>query len=296
MITVFNYRITALLNMSMKTENIFNSWASIARVESYQEFIDIDNIKLTNLVLDRNLLVIKGIGPNLTDDQFYDLGQKFGKVWTREDYKKSFITHGDDPTIDQDSPKPISYFQTDNNMFRSNFMAYHADMPHVKELSYPGRALYMVKNTTDGSGDTTWLNLELAWEQLTQEEKDRFAEYEVVFQDMYTPGIRMETLPFLKINPKTNKLSPRLNCYGHPGVPHMAWINSILKNSVTLTAQEIDLFMYNTYKLLESKSNTLYRHVWELGDIVVYDNWFNVHKRELVNGPRLLKRLSFNFV
>ena len=296
MITVFNYRITALLNMSMKTENIFNSWASIARVESYQEFIDIDNIKLTNLVLDRNLLVIKGIGPNLTDDQFYDLGQKFGKVWTREDYKKSFITHGDDPTIDQDSPKPISYFQTDNNMFRSNFMAYHADMPHVNELSYPGRALYMVKNTTDGSGDTTWLNLELAWEQLTQEEKDRFAEYEVVFQDMYTPGIRMETLPFLKINPKTNKLSPRLNCYGHPGVPHMAWINSILKNSVTLTAQEIDLFMYNTYKLLESKSNTLYRHVWELGDIVVYDNWFNVHKRELVNGPRLLKRLSFNFV
>ena len=296
MITVFNYRITALLNMSMKTENIFNSWASIARVESYQEFIDIDNIKLTNLVLDRNLLVIKGISPNLTDDQFYDLGQKFGKVWTREDYKKSFITHGDDPTIDQDSPKPISYFQTDNNMFRSNFMAYHADMPHVKELSYPGRALYMVKNTTDGSGDTTWLNLELAWEQLTQEEKDRFAEYEVVFQDMYTPGIRMETLPFLKINPKTNKLSPRLNCYGHPGVPHMAWINSILKNSVTLTAREIDLFMYNTYKLLESKSNTLYRHVWELGDIVVYDNWFNVHKRELVNGPRLLKRLSFNFV
>ena len=296
MITVFNYRITALLNMSMKTENIFNSWASIARVESYQEFIDIDNIKLTNLVLDRNLLVIKGIGPNLTDDQFYDLGQKFGKVWTREDYKKSFITHGDDPTIDQDSPKPISYFQTDNNMFRSNFMAYHADMPHVKELSYPGRALYMVKNTTDGSGDTTWLNLELAWEQLTQEEKDRFAEYEVVFQDMYTPGIRMETLPFLKINPKTNKLSPRLNCYGHPGVPHMAWINSILKNSVTLTAQEIDLFMYNTYKLLENKSNTLYRHVWELGDIIVYDNWFNVHKRELVNGPRLLKRLSFNFV
>ena len=296
MITVFNYRITALLNMSMKTENIFNSWASIARVESYQEFIDIDNIKLTNLVLDRNLLVIKGIGPNLTDDQFYDLGQKFGKVWTREDYKKSFITHGDDPTIDQDSPKPISYFQTDNNMFRSNFMAYHADMPHVNELSYPGRALYMVKNTTDGSGDTTWLNLELAWEQLTQEEKDRFAEYEVVFQDMYTPGIRMETLPFLKINPKTNKLSPRLNCYGHPGVPHMAWINSILKNSVTLTAREIDLFMYNTYKLLENKSNTLYRHVWELGDIIVYDNWFNVHKRELVNGPRLLKRLSFNFV
>jgi alpha-ketoglutarate-dependent taurine dioxygenase len=280
----------------MKTENIFDSWASNLTVESYQEFMSIDDKLLTDLVLNRNLIVIRGIGPDLSDEQFFDLGQKFGKVWSRADYKKSFITQGDDPTIDQDSPKPVSYFQTDNNMFRNNFMAYHADMPHINELSYPGRALYMVKNTNDGSGDTTWLNMELGWEQLTQQEKDSFDEYKVIFQDMYVPGTRLEILPFLKINPKTNKPSPRLNCYGHPGMPHMAWINRILKNDVTLTAQEIDHFMFTTYKLLESKTNTLYRHVWQTGDIVVYDNWFNVHKRESVNGPRLLKRLTFNFV
>lgn len=280
----------------MKTENIFSSWASIVQVDSFQEFISIDNKLLTDLVIDRNLIVIRGLGPNLTDEEFYTFGQKFGYVWTRDDYKKSFISQGKDTTVNETTSNPVSYFQSNNNMFKNDYMAYHADMPHVNELSYPGRALYMVKNTIDGSGDTTWLNLELAWDQLTQDEKDSFADYKVIFQDMYVPNTRLEILPFLKINPKTNKPSPNLNCYDHPGKNNMAWINRVLKNGITLTSQEIDQFMFKTYKLLESKPNTLYRHVWELGDIVVYDNWFNVHKREAVNGPRLLKRLTFNFV
>jgi len=285
-----------LVNITMKTENIFESWASITHVDSFQEFMSIDNKLLTDLLLDRNLIVIRGLGPNLTDDEFYSLGQKFGTVWSRDDYKKSFISQGNDSTIKQDTLKPVSYFQSNNNMFKNDYMAYHADMPHVNELSYPGRALYMVKNTEDGSGDTTWLNLELAWDQLTQDEKNNFDSYEIMFQDMYIPGTRLKKLPFLKINPKTNKSSPNLNCYDHPGKNNKAWINSVLKNNITLTAKEIDAFMLNTYTLLESKSNTLYKHVWQLGDIVVYDNWFNVHKRETVNGSRLLKRLTFNFI
>jgi alpha-ketoglutarate-dependent taurine dioxygenase len=280
----------------MKIEHIFNSWASITHVDSFEEFMSIDSKLLTNLVLNRNLIIIKGLGPNLSDEEFYSLGGKFGNVWARDDYKKSFISQGNDSTIDQNNLKPVSYFQSDNNMFKNDYMAYHADMPHVNELSYPGRALYMVKNTPDGSGDTTWLNLELAWDQLTQAEKDSFSEYKVIFQDMYVPNTRLEILPFLKINPKTNKPSPNLNCYDHPNNNQKAWINRILKNNVALKAQEIDLFMFNTYKLLESKPDTLYKHIWQLGDIIVYDNWFNVHKREAVNGPRLLKRLTFNFI
>lgn len=280
----------------MEIEHIFNSWASITHVDSFDEFMSIDSKLLTNLVLNRNLIIIKGLGPNLSDEEFYSLGGKFGNVWARDDYKKSFISQGNDSTIDQNNLKPVSYFQSDNNMFKNDYMAYHADMPHVNELSYPGRALYMVKNTPDGSGDTTWLNLELAWDQLTQAEKDSFSEYKVIFQDMYVPNTRLEILPFLKINPKTNKPSPNLNCYDHPNNNQKAWINRILKNNVALKAQEIDLFMFNTYKLLESKPDTLYKHIWQLGDIIVYDNWFNVHKREAVNGPRLLKRLTFNFI
>jgi len=280
----------------MKTEHIFDSWATVLQVDSFQEFMTIDSKQITDLVLKRNLIIIRGIGPNLTDEEFYLLGQKFGNVWTREDYKKSFITHGNDPTIDKNTDTPVSYFQTNNNMFKNKFMGYHADMPHINELSYPGRLLYMVNNTTDGSGDTTWLNMESAWDQLTQQEKDSFNEYEIVFQDMYAPGTRLETFPFLKNNPKTNKVSPRLNCYYHSTNNPYSWIRYILKNGVQLSLEDASSFMTSVYQLLESKQDTLYRHTWQTGDIVVYDNWFNVHKRESVNGPRLLKRLTFNFV
>lgn len=279
----------------MKIENIFDSWASIVYVDSLQEFMAIDAKLLTNLVLDKNLIVIRGLGPSLTDEEFYSVGQKFGKVWSREDYKKSFITRGNDPTVNKTTDTPVSYFQTNNNMFKNKFMGYHADMPHINELSYPGRLLYMVNNTTDGSGDTTWLNMESAWAQLTQQEQDSFGDYEIVFQDMYVPNTRLETLPFLKINPKTNKVSPRLNCFYNSTSNPYAWIRSILKNKVELSLEQADKFMTDTYRMLESKRDTLYLHTWQTGDIIVYDNWFNVHKRESVNGARLLKRLTFNF-
>jgi alpha-ketoglutarate-dependent taurine dioxygenase len=278
----------------MKHEQIFDSWGEILYVNSYADFMTIDQTVLSNMVRQRNLVVIKGLTPSLKDEEFYELGRKFGKVWSQEDYRQSFITRGSDPTIDKITTTPISYFQTDNNMFKDTYMGYHADMPHINHMSYPGRALYMVNNTEDGSGDTTWLNLELGWQQLTQEEQTEYAGCEVVFQDFYVPGTRMEKLSFTKINPNTGKISPRINCFSRNN-DKRAWISHIVRDGVELTFDQTGQLIRQLYQLLETKQNTLYTHSWTNGDIIVYDNWFNVHKREKVNGKRLLKRLSFNF-
>ena len=278
----------------MKHEKIFNSWGEKLYVESYEEFMDIDQNLLSGLIRQRNLVLIKGLSPNLTDEEFYALGKKFGKVWVQEDYRKTFISRGGDSTVDRTTKTPVSYFQTNNTMFKDNYMAYHADMAHINDMSYPGRALYMASNSEDGSGDTTWLNLELGWQQLTQEERDRYSDYEVVFQDFYAPGTRMEKLPFTKINPNTGMISPRINCYAYPNEKR-AWINHIVKGGVELTFVQTDQLITELYALLETKQDTLYTHTWTNGDIIVYDNWFNVHKKEKVNGKRLLKRLTFNF-
>lgn len=278
----------------MKTEKILDTWGDLLYVDSYEDFMSIDSATLTEIVLDRNLIVIRGLSPNLKDEEFYALGGKFGRVWDREDYRKTFITYGNDPTINKTTTTPISYFKTTNNMFKDSYMGYHADMAHINDMSYPGRALYMVNNTEDGSGDTTWLNLEHGWAQLTQEERDRYSDYEVVFQDFYAPGARLEKFPFTKINPKTGKISPRINCFSRND-DQRAWISHIVKNGVDLNFNQSGIVIRNLYRLIESKQDTLYRHTWIPGDIIVYDNWFNVHKREKVNGSRLLKRLTFNF-
>ena len=278
----------------MKTEKIFDTWGEKLYVDSYENLMSIDQNVLSNMVRQRNLIVIKGLTPNLKDEEFFALGNKFGRVWTQDDYRKTFITRGVDPTIDKTTATPVSYFKTDNNMFKDTYMGYHADMVHINDMSYPGRALYMVNNTEDGSGDTTWLNLELGWEQLTQEERDRYADCEVVFQDFYVPGTRMEKLPFTKINPNTGKISPRINCFARND-DQRAWISHAVHAGVELTFDQTGKLIRRLYKLLESKQDTLYSHTWTPGDIIVYDNWFNVHKREKVNGKRLLKRLTFNF-
>jgi alpha-ketoglutarate-dependent taurine dioxygenase len=278
----------------MKNEKIFDTWGEKLYVDSYEEFMSIDQTVLSTMVGQRNLLVIKGLGPDLKDEEFYAFGRKFGKVWSQEDYRKTFINRGFDPTIDKVTPTPVSYFQTDNNMFKDNYMGYHADMAHINDMSYPSRVLYMVNNAVDGSGDTTWLNLELGWQQLTPDEQAKYSGCEVVFQDFYVPGTRMEKLSFTKINPNTGMVSPRINCFARNN-DRRAWISHIVKDGVELNFDQTGQLIRQLYQLLESKQNTLYTHIWTNGDIIVYDNWFNVHKREKVNGKRLLKRLTFNF-
>jgi alpha-ketoglutarate-dependent taurine dioxygenase len=279
----------------MNIENIYQSWGDILTVNGYEEFMSLSSEDLTKQLIDRNLILIRGLPPTLSDPEFYALGGKFGRVWTQEDYRKWFITKGSDPTIDRKTDTPVSYFDTTRHMFKDSYMGYHADMAHIRELSYPGRVLYMVDNTLDGSGDTTWLNLEHGWSQMSPDEQAQFAGYEVVFHDFYVPGTRMETFPFLKTNPKTGRVSPRINCFSMPNAPK-AWIHHVIKDGVDLDYIQSGSVICELYDTLETKSDTVYTHHWQEGDMIVYDNWFNVHKREKVNGKRLLKRLTYNLL
>lgn len=285
----------------MEITNIYDSWGSIVNV-TYEEFLEYDKSFWSSMVINRNLIVIRGIDKKLSDSELYDLSKKFGTVWDSDTFSKPYIDRGSDSTlITLNENKPISYFKSNNNAFSGKFMAYHADMPHVKEYSYPGRVLYMVENTVDGSGMTSWLNLELGWQQCTDEEKQLYDDYEIIMHDMYRAGSRMEKFSFLKINPKTGKISPRVNNYwidNQPGIK--TWIHHLIKNDVHLSYEESGKIVESVYRLMESKPNTIYDHVWKTDDIVVFDNWFNVHKRTKVNdvgtnGGRLLKRTTFNF-
>ena len=287
------------INIIMNIINIHDSWGSYIDL-TIDELMSHDKSFWQKLIFERNILVLRGLPTNLSDDALFDLSKQFGKVWTKEIYKLPYISRGNDQTVNTETAKPVSHFKSGNNFFSSKPMMYHADMVHVNEYSYPGRALYMFQNSFDKSGVTTWLNLELGWEQCTEEEKRSFDGYEVVMQDMYLAGTRLEKFPFLKTNPKTGKISPLVNCC-YMGDPEKkrAWIHHVEKDGVALSYKDTLAFVEGVYVLLESKLNTLYEHTWTVGDLIVYDNWFNVHKRTSVNesdtNERILKRTTFNF-
>lgn len=271
----------------MKLEPIFPEWGNTMYVESLTEVLALDDKYVTDLVVNNDLLVLRGCGANLTDHDLVAVTSKFGKVWDQSIYDKWYIAPKSSLF---DLEKTVDYYKGKMHM------PWHADMPHVENDSYPGRMLYMSKNTIDQSGNTTWLHLEHAWSQLTDQERNSYNNYEFVFHDYYRPNTRIEKFPFLKINPKTNKISPRINCY-YSTKFIFAWIHHVELNGTQLNENDLDKFMSDTYSKLEQQNNVIYDHTWEEGDIVIYNNWASVHKRATVDSqsPRLLKRLTFNF-
>lgn len=275
----------------MQVSNIFDSWGSIVKL-TLDEFRSQGSAYWRQLLIDRKFLVLKGFGPELTDAEYHETGTNFGRIWDKEDYRKTPT----DKTVKNIDTTPVSYFQT-NNMWGARDMKYHADQAHMDEQSFPGRSLYMVKTANNNSGATSWLNLELAWEQFTQEEQRYFDDIEIVQQYMYEPGTRLEKFPFLKISPYSNKPSPRINCYITPGKNSTAWVHHVEKNGRALPNS--GQFIETVYRQCEAKKDVYYTHHWENGDMLVYDNWFSVHRRESVKleeneKDRLLKRLTFN--
>lgn len=274
----------------MSARNIFDAWCTEYTM-SYDEILARDSAEWRQDLVERGLLIFKGLGPNLNDEQFHALGAKFGTLWESEQYHKASLN---DPTLKGTQEAPVSYFTTNNNRWNADFMKYHSDMAHIGEKSFPARALYMVRTANDRSGKTWWLNLEHAWAQFTDEERARYDGVTITQHFMYDPGTRLEDFPFLKTNPYSGKISPRLNCYG----TNKTWIHHAKDKNGERISKFVE-FMEGVYKLCESKSDALYGHDWDNGDILIYDNWFSVHRRDEVTlqpgePARLLKRLTFN--
>ena len=275
----------------MQTQNIHPNWCTEVRT-SYDEIMAGDKQMWRDMLVSRGLLIIKGLPPTLTDRQFHDITEKFGTLWTVEDYR-----HGSgkfDVTLNKENlGTPTSYFKTANNRWKDTEMFYHADMAHVGPKSFPARSLFMIRTANNDSGQTEWLNLEEAYDQFTEEERAYYSDVKIYQHFMYEPGTRIEEFPFLKTNPYSGRISPRMNCYGKG----FTWIHHVTKGGEEVV--RFKEFMETIYRLCESKQNTLYKHKWENGDMLVYDNWNSVHRRDTVTfeegePDRLLKRLSFN--
>jgi hypothetical protein len=79
----------------MKQQNIFDSWGTEYNY-SYNEILSESSVVWARRLADRGMIIFKGLGIELTDEQIHCIGGKFGQVWTKEDYHTA--SRGD-PTI-----------------------------------------------------------------------------------------------------------------------------------------------------------------------------------------------------
>ncbi|MDB2315605.1 TauD/TfdA family dioxygenase [bacterium] len=302
-------------------------WGSMFEGMSYNEIMDLGFSFWHAKLVERQFFCWRGLDSKMTDEQLWDLGTLVGKPWDTEGYKVGADISGFkfDGTTDKENEavvdsstgqdiiedmktskdKPVSYFFSGNTIFGDKYMAYHSDLPHTLATGhepYPARALLMVNMPEDSSGDTQWLDMEGAWEQMTDEEKAPYQGLFIKQQHMYHPGRKYSTFPFLKQNPWNGKWSPRLNCIAG-NRKAKAWIapGGVIKKGVgSLGIKEARQLVFDLYDILETKEHALYTHQWQNGDILLYTNWPSVHARAGVNinqdsgEKRELKRITID--
>lgn len=248
-----------------------------------EEFFSFDDRYWRNKIYQRGLLIFKTMKFN--KPEYVNFCKRFGKLWKKEDYiYSSEATEAVDIDNQQYYISPFSNILS--RRIGNSEMPWHADIPNRTIDPYPMRSLWITKNPFPQiSGKTSWLNLELCFDYLTDEQKDLLDRVEIVQQSWYEPGTDIKEFPFVKIHPITGKKSLRLNYYNdRDQKKEDAWIVGVKIDGVLQS--DCSLVKY-FLEHLENEQNLIYEHTWDTFDIAIYDNWPFVHRRtHVITGPK----------
>lgn len=261
----------------MIIKSIYDNWGSIIETTK-EEFFDQDRDFWRNLSYEKKLLVFKKM--EFTKEEYVRFAKRFGNLWSREDYKYS--TERSEPVFVDNQLSFISPFSNIiSKKLVNQQMPWHADIPNRSHNPFPFRSLWITKNPNPKySGHTSWLNLELAMQHLSDEEMSFISNSYVVQQSWYEPGTDIKELPMIKEHPVTGAKSLRLNFFNDAkNEVDNAWITGIKHNG---QLQDNCYFIRDLLLKLEKIPGLVYDHIWDTFDIAIYDNWSFVHKRSYI--------------
>lgn len=236
------------------------------------------------------ILVLKGL-VGLTSDQLWDIHTVFGTPWTPEDYKDSFEL----PSC----TTPGKYVTTYSNVntkkrIGDKSLPWHHDIPWHREKRYPIRSLYPTK-LTGGAGavSTNFCDCDTIWARLPKEQWDELAQADIRLQYWYdaskgVPNPPTKVVPLVERHPHTNKYSLLLNSFGpvQESMPHSttytgAWAVDCWSRSKRLGLQYLEMLHAKV-----CTDDNIYEHKWEMGDLVLFDNYSGVfHGRDRIDQP-----------
>jgi alpha-ketoglutarate-dependent taurine dioxygenase len=258
----------------MKLTNIHNTWGTTVEFDNPAEFFQQDLDYWRNLIYSRKLLVFKKM--DFTKQDYAKFGMRFGKLWSKDDYKYSRESQENVKINNFDFIlSPIS--NKISPRLGQVEMQWHADIPNRNRNPFPIRSLWMVDNPNPEAGLTTWLNIEDGLEQLPSILLEQIPNIKIIQQSWHEEDTEIQEFNFIKTHPITNKHSLRLNffCDATKNITD-AWIKNVTVNGILTECKPV-LGPY--LKFLENQNKLIYTHTWDTNDIVIYDNWPFVHNR-----------------
>jgi alpha-ketoglutarate-dependent taurine dioxygenase len=261
----------------MKTQKIHPGWGEIWS-PTKEELFSLSPEDFRSGIYKNRLLIIKGVG-QLSRAELYWLMDRFGKPWDETQYlgsqERFIIDHHNDQRY------VLTHFSNNTTRkIKSGRMAWHSDIPNHATKPFPIRFLYMNRQPSSEYGQTEWLNIDLDQLNLSSEELQYFEECTVEQQSWWNPGSELRILPVIKTHPiLEERKSLRLNYFVNPAVETSkdAWIRKSFYKGQEIKNTEL---IGNTInRLLDTRPDLFYRHVWDIGDMAIYDNWSFVHGR-----------------
>lgn len=258
---------------------------------SYDQAMLIDDSELRDLLYRKKILVFKG-WHGLSPSQVVKFGQKFGEPWGRSQYRdlKELCI------VDKDGFAFTRY--TDKSYSRlSEGIPWHVDVANEPNMErYPSRILYCTGMPNKYKGlNTDVTNMAKAYDELSDDMKSFLANVYLVYQSWQNIGTNITDLPAIGVHPYTKERFLRFNAVNKIN----GWIRDWFKLHPDGTKEFLDPEVLRRL-MDELGEKYLYSHSWEVGDLVIFDNWATMHRKgngevyEGNNGVRCFIRISIN--
>ncbi len=156
---------------------------------------------------------------------------------------------------------------------------WHTDQSYVANPS-TGSMLYMVEMPPAG-GRTYWANLQLAWEGLPEATKRRLEPLHVVYDYLLRQSTYDDEAPMSEeLRRRTPPVShPLVNV--HPVTGEKAlYLDPVTAAGIEGWPRDESRSLLAEIRAHATKPPFVYAHEWEIGDVVMWDNGFLMHRRD----------------
>ncbi|MDZ8053794.1 MAG: TauD/TfdA family dioxygenase [Aulosira sp. ZfuCHP01] len=261
--------------------------AVVTRLDASQAVAPEVILQLKQALQDYHILIFKN--QRLTDEQFLNFTFYFGSL---------FVPPQDIPVLASETgvtPVIVPVSNVDGGYTGTGELTFHSDH-HWTPYPSSGSLLYALEVPSQG-GDTSWLNLNLAYEALDEFTKKQIADLQLI---TYNPFVRDRNAP--RSNYRLDQSIPLISpVFPHPLVrTHPESGKKILYLGQETEVEVVGLDPQEGAELITQLRQHLnqpqfyYRHKWSVGDIVYWDNQATLHHRQAFdsNERRVMKRVS----
>ncbi len=170
---------------------------------------------------------------------------------------------------------------------------WHTDQSYVANPS-TGSMLYMVEMPPDG-GRTYWANLKLAWEALPEATKRRIEPLHVVYDYLLRQSTYDDEAPMSKeLRRRTPPVAhPLVNIHPMTGEKAL-YLDPVTAAGIEGWPEDESRNLLGEIRAHAVRPEFVYAHDWRIGDVVMWDNGFLMHRRDEFDSAALrwLKRTT----